>query len=61
MEEYLRDKAYRFYVTKSLSLIPQNRYLTTSYEDMIQPKKIDRRSGEEIAADVIKQAGLSFG
>ena len=60
LEEERREEAYRIYVTKSLQLIPQNKCLTKDYEDFINPKKIDNRSGEEIATDIIKRANLHF-
>lgn len=49
------EKAYKVYVTDSLKL-----YLGLSdrYLDMIKPKKQDRRSGDEIAEDVIATLGL---
>lgn len=53
-----REKAYRIYVTDSLHMQGQNKYLAYRYKDAIKPHKIDRRSAEEIAADVIKKAGL---
>lgn len=36
----------------------QNKTLTKRYEEIINPPKIDTRSADEIAADVIKKAGL---
>ena len=60
-EEFNREHAYRIFVTRSLQLIPQNKYLNQDYKDFITPKKIDNRSGEEIALDMIKNAGLKFG
>ena len=61
LEEYQHEQAYRFYVTRSLQLIPQNGWLTKDYTDVLKPQKIDPRSGEDIAADVMKKAGLHFG
>lgn len=55
-----RELAYRIFVTDSLQLAPQNKYIVTRYEDSIKTKKKDNRTGDEIAADVIKRAGLSF-
>ena len=61
--EYQRDQAYRVFVTDALyhgenhmQIISQKRY----YE-MIHPEKCDMRSGDEIAADLIKRAGLVVG
>ena len=61
IDEHNREEAYRIYVTKSLQLSPQNKYLTATYEDMLKPHKIDRRTGDEIVVDIIKRAGLKFG
>lgn len=60
-EEYDRERAYRIYVTKSLQLIPQNKYITVEFAEALNPNNIDDRSGEEIVIDVIKNAGLTFG
>ena len=60
IEEHDREKAYRLYITKSLQLIPQNRYITMDFADILTPHKVEKRSGEEIAVDIIKGAGLSF-
>ena len=32
--------------------------MTAEYEDLIKPKKKDNRTGNEIAADVIRNAGI---
>jgi len=56
------NAAYRNYIADSLRGIPQGRYLVNRFRDIIKPEKAeDTRSAEEIAADVIKQAGLIFG
>ena len=60
MEQNSREEAYRIYVTKSLQLIPQNGFLSTSYIDFLNPKKVDERNGDEIVADTMKLAGLKF-
>lgn len=53
------------YVTDALKLLGENtaRYaggshMTQRWADVITPKKQDARTGAEIAADVIKKAGL---
>lgn len=60
IEQENRDEAYRIYVTKSLQLAPQNKFINVSYNDLLKPKKIDTRSGDEIALDIFERAGLSF-
>ena len=56
-----KDTAYRVYVTDCLKLIAENTgniSLKLRYYDIIQPKKMDTRTGDEIVADIIKRAGL---
>lgn len=53
-----RELAYRIFVTDCLQLAPQGKYRTDRFADFIFNKKVDERSGDEIAADVIKRAGL---
>lgn len=33
-------------------------YMTAKFEDIINPNPVDNRTGEEIAADIIKRAGI---
>ena len=58
--EYQREMSYRYFVTDALyedsdhmRIVPSARY----YEK-INLQKIDKRSGDEIAEDVIRNAGL---
>lgn len=60
-EELKRGEAYRIYVTDSLNLQGQNKYLSMRYYDMINPKPNDERTGDEIALEVIKKAGIKMG
>ena len=60
-----RDLAYRIYVTDCLRIISENTakmgggsYITANLADIINPKPVDNRTGEEIAADIIKRAGI---
>ena len=53
------------YVTNCLRIMTENtakqvggNYITAEYEDLIHPKKKDNRTGNEIAADVIRNAGI---
>lgn len=52
------DELFRIYVTDSLQLMVQNKYLTKSYKDIINPKPEDNRTAKEIADDIILRAGL---
>ena len=60
LEEERRDEVYRMYITKSLQLIPQNKCLSKDYVDVVEPQKIDTRSGAEIVTDILKRANLHF-
>ena len=60
-----RDLAYRIYVSDCLRIISENTakmsggsYITAKFADIINPKPADNRTGEEIAADIIKRAGI---
>lgn len=60
-----RDLAYRIYVTDCLRMATENTakmsqgsYTTVRFYDFINPKPVDNRSGNEIAADIIKRAGI---
>ena len=60
-----RDLAYRIYVADCLRIISENTakmgggsYITAKFADIINPKPVDKRTGEEIAADIIKRAGI---
>ena len=68
MSRYKREqeeKAYRVYVTDALRLTVENtakfaggNYIKARYIDIIEPKKHDNRTGEEITADIIQRCGL---
>lgn len=60
-DEYQREEACRIYVTRSLQLSPQGKYLQVTYTDMLEPQKIDTRTGDQIVLDTMKAAGLKFG
>ena len=60
-----RDLAYRIYVSDCLRIISENTaktgggsYITAKFADIISPKPVDKRTGEEIAADIIRLAGI---
>ena len=60
-----RDLAYRIYVCDCLRIITENTakigggsYITVKLDDILNPKPVDNRTGEELAADIIKRAGI---
>ena len=63
--QHQRDLAYRIYVTDCLRMATENTakmiqgsYTVARFYDIINPKPVDNRSGNEIAADIIKRAGI---
>lgn len=59
-EEDDRELTYRIYVSRSLQLIPQNKYLKKDFYEYLNPKAEDNRSGNEIVSDIMLRAGLHF-
>ena len=60
-----RDLAYRIYIADCLRILSENTakvgggsYITAKFADIINPKPVEKRTGEEIAADIIKRAGI---
>ena len=60
-----RDLAYRIYVTDCLRMVTENAaklskgtYTEARFYDIINQKPVVNRTGEEIAADIIKRAGI---
>lgn len=65
LNEKARSDAYRIYVTDALRIVGENtaryasgNYIKARYADMIEPKKQDNRTCEEITADVVARCGL---
>ena len=63
--QHQRDLAYRIYVTDCLRMatektakMSKGAYNVARFYDIINPKPVDIRSGNEIAADIIKRAGI---
>ena len=62
---YQRELVYRIYVTDCLRMMTENtarfakgNYIKGRYADILKEPMRDNRTGEEIAAEVIKKAGL---
>ena len=52
------ERAYRVYVTEALRLIPQQKYLSRGFADIIMPRESDDFDADELVRDVISNAGL---
>lgn len=64
-QSHQRDLAYRFYISEALRIISENTarfgggsYMTSKFSDIVTPKNRDKRTGEEIVADIVNRAGL---
>lgn len=67
LNERAKTEAYRIYVTDALRVVAENtaqyvggNYIKARYADMIEPKKQDNRTCEEITADVVARCGLTI-
>lgn len=67
LNERAKTEAYRIYVTDALRLVAENTaryasgdYIKARYADMIEPKRQDNRTCEEITADVVARCGLTI-
>ena len=65
LNERAKTEAYRIYVTDALRIVGENmaryasgNYITARYIDVVEPKKQDNRTCEEITADVVARCGL---
>ena len=63
LEENMREDMYRIYVTDTMYLNGENKRFNYRFIDIINGKvKLpDQRSGDEIAEDVFKRAGITLG
>ena len=59
------EKAVKIYYAECLRIITENTakigggaYITVKLADILNPKQVENRTGEEIAADIIKRAGI---
>ena len=55
MEE---ERSFRVYITESVRLYGEGKVISVPWEDMLKEAPVDSRTADEIAADVIKNAGL---
>lgn len=60
LNEHIADEIYKRYIADSLYYQGHGKVLTTMYNDLIDPKPVDNRSGDEVAMDVINKLGLKY-
>lgn len=58
LRELQEQAAFRIYVTDALYAMGNNQRMIKRYADVIKPRKIDRRSAQEIADDIVNRCGL---
>lgn len=65
IDQGIKDEAYRIYITDALKVISENtakfasgQFMTKRYAELYDVPPKETRTGAEIAADVIKKAGL---
>lgn len=51
-DEQSREETYRLFVTESLRMLPQNKYIGKSYIELLKPVKVETRTGEQVADEV---------
>ena len=49
------ERSFRLYMTEIVRLYGENKTLTKSWLDIIDPKPVDNRSGDEIAMDFVRR------
>lgn len=59
-EHQNREEAYRIFVTESLKGLPQGKWFTVPYTEIIQPKKIETKTGKEVADEVAEKIGFKI-
>lgn len=59
------EESYKIYTAECLRIITENTAkmvggscVSVSFADIINPKPVDNRTGEEIVAEIIEKAGL---
>lgn len=53
-DEQNREETYRLFVTESLRMLPQQKYIGKSYIELLKPEKVETRTGEQVADEVAK-------
>lgn len=67
LKQSCEKEAYKTYLAECMRMMTENtakfaggRYMNVSFAEMLHPKPIDTRTGDEIVADIIKGAGLTI-
>lgn len=67
LKQSCEHDAYKTYLAECMRMVSENtakfaggRYMSISFAEMLRPKPVDNRSGDEIVADIINGAGLTI-
>lgn len=60
VEKENREETYRIFVSESLRFMPQGKYFTKSYPDLLKPHKVEKRSGKEVAEAAAAKMGIKI-
>lgn len=60
LKSHIEEWTFKNYVALSLQNAPQGKYLVATYEELVRPKPVDTRKGEEIINDVFENCGLKW-
>lgn len=61
IDEFKREEMYRIFVSESLRLAPQNKWINITWSDFVNAKEEKPVDAEKLIAEVMLNAGLSFG
>lgn len=58
MKQKGEEEVFRIYVGNALCAISQGKQMVRTYSDIVDPVPVDERTGDEIALEIIRRAGL---
>lgn len=58
LRELAEQAAFRIYVTDALYAMGNHKCLTQRYAELINPREVDTRTGQEIADDLFRKMGF---
>ena len=61
IDDFKRDEMYRIFVSESMRIAPQGKWISLTWSDFVNNKEEEPVDAEELIAEVMQNAGLSFG
>ena len=56
-EQIHREEVYRLMMTESLRILPEGKHITKPYLELLKPREVDTRTGEQVAEEVAEKMG----